>query len=439
MRKKGKTMLRARLILAMLIVIFVAAACSKGNSTDNTAKETSSGTAGASSTAKSSAATENVEIKFFQHKVEAKDIYDKIIVDFEKKYPHIKVSVLANQQDYVTYLKSRAATDDLPDVIASTNIVALGSMAKGGLLKDLNGTPQAAAVFESYIANLKREANTDQLVGYPNLANARGIIYNKTMFESARFAVPKTWDELIALCKAIKAKGELAFTFSYQDAWTTGQPLEMMAAQISGADFVAKLTSGETTFGGSEYKVALEKLLELNQYGTKPAAKYNYDQAITAFANGESYMTMQGNWAIPAIIAKKPDIQLGFIPLPTTNNPEDTKIVAGIDQVLSIAAHSKHLEAAETFVNYLMTPEVSGKLTSDQKLLPTIQGVENISPILDGIKPYIDQGKTTEPLPGFYPPSFSQSNIVQEFLIKGKLDETLGKLQSEFKKALKRQ
>ncbi|MFD0711991.1 ABC transporter substrate-binding protein [Paenibacillus sp. GCM10027626] len=410
-------------VVGTIAVAGLLAGCASGGSgneggTANGTKDKSSGS--------------KVKIEFYQHKSEAVAIYDKLIADFEAKNPGITVEQ-NNRPNDPTYLKSRAAANDLPDVIGIVGSADFTSYVKGGLIKDVSGTPLADTIQVSFQDQLKAYTGTKELYAYPYSANAQTVLYNKKMFAEAGLKIPTTWDELIQLCETIQQKGGQPFVFGYKDSWTTNVPINQLGGTLIPNEFFDQLAEGKATFADA-WKETLNKSLELNKYGNKNVVEYGYDQANAEFATGKSYMYIQGIWAIAPVKAKNPDIELGAFPLPAANKAEETKIIGGIDQILAISKNSKNVEAAEKFVAFLMEKENAQTFIQDQKLLPTIQGVVQNDPSLSDLQPLLDKGLVGATVTDRFIPGYNPNDFLQEMMMKGNVEETLAKMDKEYTK-----
>ncbi len=74
--------------------------------------------------------------------------------------------------------------------------------------------------------------------------------------------IPKTWDELIAVCEKIKAKRETPFYLALKDALTALVPFNSLASNIQSPNFIEKRKTGKTSFK-SEYNDVAEKIYKL--------------------------------------------------------------------------------------------------------------------------------------------------------------------------------
>ena len=90
------------------------------------------------------------------------------------------------------------------------------------------------------------------------------------------------------------------------------------------------MNKGETTFS-KEYPQVAEKMLELLNYGEDGPFAYGYNDACTAFANGESAMYTIGSYAIPQIKSVNPDMNIGSFVMPANDSEEDNVLNSGVD------------------------------------------------------------------------------------------------------------
>ena len=66
---------------------------------------------------------------------------------------------------------------------------------------------------------------------------------------------------------------------------------------------------GKATFADG-YREVAQKYLKLLDYGPDDPFAYGYNDACTAFANGESAMYPIGSYAIPQILTVNPDMNI---------------------------------------------------------------------------------------------------------------------------------
>ncbi|MFC0187278.1 ABC transporter substrate-binding protein [Fictibacillus aquaticus] len=380
------------------------------------------------------------ELEFFSTKGENNKTYQKLISEFEKKNPKIDVK-LVQPPDAGTVMKTRLTKNDIPDVMAIGGDSLYGELARAGVLKDVKGSDLIKDVQPSYLDMTAKLVGVEKngVYGVPYAANANAVIYNKDKFKELGVEVPKTWDEFIAIAEEAKAHGETGFYFTLKDAWTGMVSWNSLGAALQGEDFAEKRSKGKASFT-KNYDEAADKFQTLLKYGHKDNFGKTYNDGNTAFAQGKSVMYLQGVWAIPEIVKANPDINLGIFPMPVTNNPEENKLVSGVDVMLAIDEESDHQKEAEKFIQFLLEKENVQTYVDEQSAFSAIKDVYQEDPKLEGIKENFEKGTITSFPDHYYPQGMNAANILQEFLIgkKTNKEEFLKKMDKEWDKVEER-
>ncbi|MFB9757476.1 ABC transporter substrate-binding protein [Ectobacillus funiculus] len=373
-----------------------------------------------------------VKIEFFEYKSEAKGTFQELAKKFEKENPNIDV-VVSNPPDATTVLKTRVAKRDIPDImgIGADNVFA--DLSKAGVFTDVTKDKRLDQVQPSYVQMLKDVTASDKVYGIPYATNADAVIYNKAIFKELGLEVPKTWDEFIAVAKKVQDAGKIPFYFTFKDSWTTLPAFNVLAANTQGPDFFKNLSAGKTTFTQG-YKTAANKFAELLQYGHKDMMGKAYNDGNVAFAKGEAAMYLQGIWAISEIKKANPDIDLGVFPYPVTNNPNETKVVSGVDLLLGLSSQTKHAKEAQKFIDFLLTQETAKAYIDDQKAFSAVKGVEQKDASLEGLNESIAKGALVDFPDHYIPSAVGFDKVLQEFTQNKNTNDLLNKLDTEWKK-----
>lgn len=382
------------------------------------------------------ALAQEVELEFFQNKQEAVETFDKLIEKFEEENPNINIEQ-NHVPDAETVLKSRLAKNNIPDIMGLGGNYTYGMIADAGILKNFDNASYLTDTQKAYREMIQDLYDGNSNYGVPFTANANTVLYNKAKFAELGLDIPKTWDEFIATAETIKENGGTPFYLTFKDAWTGMVPWNSLAANLQGENFIEKRKENETTFKESYQKVA-ERMYKLLDYGQEDVFGFGYNQGNQAFANGKSFMYIQGVWAINPILESNPDIQLGAFALPAVNDADENMLVSGVDTVLTINKNADHPEAAEKFIKFLLEEE-NAQFYIDQQM--TFSAVENVfqeDPTVVDLKEYFETGNIA-PFPDHYYPSGMQvPNLIQGFLHQGNVDEFLENLDSEWNKVQSR-
>ncbi|WP_160723817.1 ABC transporter substrate-binding protein [Bacillus sp. USDA818B3_A] len=373
-----------------------------------------------------------VKIEFLQYKTEARATYDELIKKFEKENPKIDV-VQSNPPDATTVLKTRVAKRDIPDVMGTGGDISYSDIAKAGAFKEVTNDKLLNDIQPAYVDMLKDISKQDKVYGIPYAANADAVIYNKAIFKELGLEVPKTWDDFIAVAEKVKAAGKNPFYFTFKDAWTALPAYNVLAANTQGNDFFKKLDNKKTTFvkGHSE---AVDKFVELIKYGNKDQTGKAYNDGNVAFAKGESAMYLQGIWAIPEIKKANPNIDLGVFPYPVG----DSKVVSGVDVVLTQSSQTKHPKEAKKFIEFLLRDDNMKQYLSEQNAFAAKKGIVQEAPELEGLKESIASGALVD-FPDHYVPSAVALDKQLQTLVQNKdKKKYLSTLDQEWEKVANR-
>lgn len=307
---------------------------------------------------KSSNGGKTKEIEFFSQKKEMQPTLQKIIKDFEKENPDIKVK-FTNVPDAGKVLKTRIASGDTPDVVnVYPQNADFQEWAKAGVFEDLTG--------KDYLKNLKEGAAetyaiNDKIYSIPLTNNAWGFFYNADKFKELGLEVPKTWNDFEKLVATIKDKGETPFALALTqaDSWTLNGYHQLAWATVAGGfkaandELVRSPKDGIKT--SSEVLQQVTKELDLlHGNGQKNATGATYDDAIATFAKGDALIFPNGIWALPAIQNQHPKFEVRTFAYPGVKEGQELTVGAA-DLALSVSNKSKNKEAANKFMKYMTT------------------------------------------------------------------------------------
>lgn len=321
-------------------------------------------------------------IEFFNQKKEMEGTLEEIIQDFEKSHPDIDVQ-MTSVPDAGTVLKTRMLSGDVPDVInLYPQNIDFQEWADAGFFYDMTG--------QDYLDNLKNQyadkyAINGKVYNVPLTANVSGIYYNKTKFEALGLKAPETWDEFVQLVDDIKAAGETPFAIAGTEGWTLNGYHQLSLITTTGSADAAneylRYSQPNSISADDDILKADAAKLDLlvdegNQQANWKGASYN--DAIVAFTSEDALMTTNGSWALAAMRQQEPTFEISTFAFPGEEHGQSATVGAG-DLALSIAAETENLEAAETFVAYMATPEPMQKYYDVDGSPVAVIGVEEDS------------------------------------------------------------
>ena len=281
------------------------------------------------------------EIEILLHKVEINEIMNTMIEEFNKEYPDVKV-VLNAPGDTGTVLQARAVANDMPDIVTFPYNNSDLAYARDGFYMDLTNE----AFMQENVTPAALESNKVDGANYflPYISNAYGVYYNVDIFEENGIEIPTTMDELYAACEKLQAAGVTPIAFSDQELWTLGHLGDRLMGLIFDDDgtLFQQIAAGEATATEHEgMRTVAEVYLKLHEYGQPDSLGVGYEQAISAFANGEAAMMLQGTWLLSLVKSANPDMNVDVFPLPGMT-AEETRVGINMDLGLAISETSEN-------------------------------------------------------------------------------------------------
>lgn len=365
-----------------------------------------------------------VEIELVQYKPEAVDIFEQLEKEFNETHDdiHLKIS---SPNDATTILKTRFIREDYPDIIGIGGDINYSYFVDSGILADLSDYEGLNEVKPAYLDIIEglEFVPTEGTYGLPYVANAAGVLYNKEMFAEHGWEIPQTWDEFISLCEEIQNEGIQPLYFGYKDTWTCLAPWNALAVGLAPSDVCQQVNKGETTFS-KEYPQVAEKMLELLNYGEDGPFGYGYNDACTAFANGESAMYTIGSYAIPQIKSVNPDMNIGSFVFPANEDADKNVLNSGNDLMFCVMKDCKNKEAAYEVLSYMLEDENVKKYLNAQSAVPCKKGDFEITPELEEMRDYIENGIVADYQDHHYPSEMSVDAMIQTYLMNDSADAT---------------
>lgn len=372
------------------------------------------------------------EIELVQYKPEAVEVFKKLEEKFNSTHDdiHLKIN---SPNDAMTILKTRFVREDYPDILGIGGDINYSYFIDSEILADVSNFDGLSEVNQGYVDILEglEFIPTEGTYGVPYVANAAGILYNREMFQEHKWEIPTTWEELMTLCDKIQSEGILPFYFGFKDTWTCLAPWNSLAVDLAPSDICQQVNAGNAKFSDA-YKETAEKMLKLVEYGEEGPFAYGYNDACTAFANGESAMFAIGSYAIPQIKSVNPDMNIDSFVTPGSDQADGNTLNSGVDLMFAVTEDCENKEAAYEVIRFLMEDENIQLYLDDQNAVPCKEGEFDLAPNLDGMKEYISSGNMTDYQDHYYPAEMAVDAQIQTFLIEQDVDAFLDKFDKDW-------
>lgn len=352
------------------------------------------------------------EVKFFNGKTESVKLMNTLIEEFNAKNPQYKV-VQEFQKDASTALQQKFASGDVPDVVSAD---VTQDYVDNGLFQDLSGEDYWTHLDPS-VKQMITDVKTGKQFKVALTKSIGGVFYNKAL-------VPKvstdSWDDFIASITP-SDKSITPLFLGGKDSWTLGQLMDFWGhgsikqrySLTQAKRLFVNNDQSKLQFASANGPVALfaSRLSELKDAGVinANAATASYDDQVNAFAQGKAVAIPQGIWAVSAIKAKNPKLDIGFAAFAPMRDGEKPVVLSSEDSTLGIPAKAKNAEGAKAFIAFLLK---TGNLKRYSETLNLPSAYTNVdSKWIDNPEEYASVLAASTPI-GFssYPSGFSSDD-----------------------------
>jgi raffinose/stachyose/melibiose transport system substrate-binding protein len=360
---------------------------------------------------------DKIQIEIVSYKPEATKVMAAIQDKFNAEHDDIELTI-NSPNEAMTILKTRFVRENYPDIIAIGGDINYSNFLDSDLFADISDLECISEVKEGYMEILENLEflPTEGVYALPFVANAAGILYNKDMFDEHGWEIPTTWTEFIDLCEEIQSEGITPLYFGYKDTWTTLAPWNSLAVSLVDSDVCSQVSAGETTFEEAYSEVA-DKQKQMLDYSEPNPFAYSYNDAATAFANGQAAMWPIGSYAVPQIQSVNPDINIDSFVTPASDDASENVLNSGIDLMFCVMEACENKEAAYEVLEYLYSDEIINMWLDDQGGVATKEGDFELPVVLTGMKDYIESGVVADYQDHHYPSEMSVDALIQTYLL----------------------
>lgn len=351
-----KKMLSA--LMSLMLAGGIMAGCSSGGSAGGSAAPASSENGGQ----KTAAQKVSISLWVLDN---GWDWVQSAVDDFKKSNPNIDVQISKYAVDpFKENLKLAANSKTLPDMWFTWG-GSLGSFyPENGLTLDLTQIAKDHKYAEKYNkAALDMSTYGGKLSGIPIHLNVLGIWYPKAVFDKAKLAPPKTFDEFESQLQTLKASGVTPLEFGSKGGWHTMRLTEALLEHFAGPELHDKLTSLQASWNDPAVVKTFEKLKEYTDKGYFPKGYVSLtpDEADATFYQQKAGFINEGTWFDRNINSNGFDVNnFDVFKFPSDQKPVRPSVFAEMFQINGSSAKAKQ-DAAVNMGEYLTSVDVVNK------------------------------------------------------------------------------
>lgn len=342
------------LVLAAMTALS-AAGCAGGSgesasgSASDSAAENGADTEEAAETEEASAETESEDstgtekevINFYEHS-DSESIAQQLVDEYNASQDEVevKLSIISND-DYDDKIKVMLSGGADVDVLWIRSGDSARQLASNGAILALDDYFADNDVDFSVYGDIGDAFIVDdQTYGLLAAKSCWLLFYNKTLFDEAGLDYPIdiTWDEYADLCKQVAVDGK-----------SGGLIVDWI--MNTGSAAAGEYLDDENLEKTGEYVQFLNRIYNEDQSNMSIEDMTGSFDVYSSFAEGDTYMMIQGDWAFLLEPQYDPDFEWAAAPLPHFEDVPVNSTVGG-SGCYSIAANSEHADAAFDFIKF---------------------------------------------------------------------------------------
>ena len=338
-------------------------------------------------------------------------VLENYIVEFNKLYPNIKIEheQVGSYDDVREQIATQITTGAQPNIAyCYPDHVAMYNISKAVVTLDnliaseetvtrADGTTETLGLTDAQIAdfiegyyNEGKEFGDELMYTMPLSKSTEVLYYNKTFFDEHNLEVPKTWDELEALCKEIKKIDPTSIPLGYdsESNWFI-----TMCEQL-GTDYTSA-TGDHYLFNNAENQAFIKKFRGWYQSGyvTTQTIYGAYTSGLfTAKTGTKSYMSIGSSAGATHQRPAKGDdgnypFEVGITTIPQANAENPKVISQGPSLCIFQKENKQEVIASWLFVKFLTTNiDFQAEFSSVSGYVPVLKSVAEH----EGYKAFLD-------------------------------------------------
>lgn len=337
-------------------------------------------------------------------------LYEEMAKEFSKTNEYgveVKMDFYENEQ-YKTKLTTLMASNAVTDVFFTWELSYLKPFVDGGKVMDITSYLEEDTEWKNQFS----EGTLDFLTydgknyGVPTQKALCVMYYNKKIFADNGLEVPKTYDDFLAACKALKEKDITPMAMSGTDAWIPAQFFQQIAGGMAGDQLFNDISAGKEKWNNETHIKAAEEVKKMadNEYFQDGYIGMGPEESKDLFTKGDAAMYFMGAWETDNILNGEVGEDVGAFVLPAYDPQYNNISVGSLDTCFSVSESAKNKDAAVAFLKFMTSMEneetilydsnriPSNKIEIDEsRLSPLVAEIINISNEQVGLTPWWDR------------------------------------------------
>jgi alpha-glucoside transport system substrate-binding protein len=286
--------------------------------------------------------------------------FERVLSGFHRRYPQVTVKYTSAGDNTPTILSTSIAGGNPPDLAAVGQPGLVAQFAGRHVLKPIDFAKPVVA--EHYSRSwIDLGTYSGHLYGLVfKGANKSTIWYSTAAFRNAGVTPPKTWAQLLAAARTLRASGVKAYSIAGADGWTLTDLMENLYLRQAGPEKYDLLADHEIKWTDPSVKTTLRTMAQVfsatdNIYGGRAAAlQTDFPSSVNHVFSlpPKAAMVMEGDFVPGAASTHaKPVTDYNQFAFPSVAGSKPA-VVGGGDTVVMF----RNSAAARALLTYLASP-----------------------------------------------------------------------------------
>jgi raffinose/stachyose/melibiose transport system substrate-binding protein len=281
---------------------------------------------------------------------------NNLLAEYKKVKPNVSIQFRpTNPPDYNATLRLQLDSGTGPDLMYARSYAPGQELFNAGYFADCSDIAGVKQNFSA--ANLAPWQMPDgKMFAVPFAAVSHAVYYNKTIFQKEGLAIPQTWEDFLALCAGLAAKGYTPLANGVADEWDILEVfyLGMLPNFVGGGAERAAYESGAKKLNDANFAASFQAVADAAKYLPQGFESVTYNDSQALFNTQQAVMFMDGSWTA-GVYADAP-FEWGVFAMPAPRG-RPTLITFHPDMAITYNKATKYPKECQEFLAWLASPQ----------------------------------------------------------------------------------
>ena len=281
---------------------------------------------------------------------------NRLLAEYRRTNPNVEIQFRpTNPPEYNATLRLQLQGGTGPDLMYARSYATGQELFQAGFFGDSSDIPGVRQNFTASNAAPWQMPDGRQFA-VPFAAVSHAVYYNKAIFQREGLSVPQSWEDFLALCATLAARGLTPLANGVADEWDILEVffLGMLPNFIGGASERVKYESGEKRLDDAYFTAAFQAMADVESFLPRGFEAVTYNDSQVLFHTQQAIMFMDGSWT--AGVYDGANFDWGVFAMPAPRG-RATIICFHPDMAITWNANTGHRQEARDFLTWIASRE----------------------------------------------------------------------------------